>query len=251
MRSEDSKLTEFNFLSLDELNKIQLLNRKDTKFVFNQGDLPEILDKIKSSYHILKINDDFRFTYKNTYFDTDDLLFYNQHHNEKRNRFKVRFRNYSATNDCYFEIKTKNNKYRTVKIRRKVLDGNEKLGENEIQLISETINLSPENLMPKLNVNFSRITLACNNLNERLTIDTNLSVKNGVSSKIFDQLVISEIKQSRYNPKSKFIQVLHELKIPEIRFSKYCMGMLHVNKKIKYNRFKSKLMQINKILNQE
>ena len=251
MRSEDSKLTEFNFLSLGEINKIQLLNRKDTKFVFNQGDLPEILDKIKSSYHILKINDDFRFTYKNTYFDTDDLLFYNQHHNEKRNRFKVRFRNYSATNDCYFEIKTKNNKNRTIKIRRKVLDGNEKLGENEIQLISETINLSSENLTPKLNVNFSRITLADNNLNERLTIDTNLSVKNGVSSKIFNQLVISEIKQSRYNPKSKFIQVLRERKIPEMRFSKYCLGMLHVNKKIKYNRFKPKLMQINKILNQE
>jgi len=38
------------------------------------------------------------------------------------------------------------------------------------------------------------------------------------------------------------------LKIPEMRFSKYCMGMLHINKEIKYNRFKPKLLQINKIL---
>lgn len=251
MKYIDSKLAEFNFLSLDDLNKIQLLNRKDTKFVFNQIDLQDILNKLKSSYHILKINDECRFTYKNTYFDTDDFLFYNQHHNEKRNRFKVRFRKYSATNDCFFEIKTKNNKNRTIKIRRKVLDGIEKLGESEKQLISETIKLSSKFLTPQLIVNFSRITLADKNLNERLTIDTNLSVKNGVTSKIFNQLVISEIKQNRYNPKSKFIQILRELKIPEIRFSKYCMGMLHVNKKIKYNRFKPKLMQINKILNQE
>jgi len=43
---------------------------------------------------------------------------------------------------------------------------------------------------------------------------------------------------------------LRSLKIPEMRFSKYCMGMLHVNKGIKYNRFKPKLLQINKILTQ-
>jgi hypothetical protein len=60
----------------------------------------------------------------------------------------------------------------------------------------------------------------------------------------------AEIKQKKYNPKSDFIQILRNHKIPEMRFSKYCMGMLHVNKKIKYNRFKPKLLQINKILTQ-
>ena len=132
-----------------------------------------------------------------------------------------------------------------------MVDGmNKCLGEQEKNLVSEIIGLPPNQLAPILKIQFSRITLTDNNFSERLTIDTNLSVKNGTSSKIFDQLAISEIKQKKYNPKSDFVQILRNMKIPEMRFSKYCMGMLHVNKEIKYNRFKPKLLQINKILTQ-
>jgi hypothetical protein len=127
---------------------------------------------------------------------------------------------------------------------------NNHLGQQEENLVSEIIGLPPNQLAPILNIQFSRITLTDNNFSERLTIDTNLSVKNGTSNKIFDQLAISEIKQKKYNPKSDIIQILRNLKIPDMRFSKYCMGMLRVNKEIKYNRFKPKLLQINKILTQ-
>ena len=251
MKTDKSNLTDFNFISLDDLKKVQLLNRQDTKFVFNQTNLPGLLEKLKPSYQVLKINDICSFTYENQYFDTDDFLFYLQHHNEKRSRFKVRFRKYSATNDCFFEIKMKNNKNRTIKKRMRVNNINNMLGDKEKQLVSKITGLSPQKLKPKLEIQFSRITLADNEFTERLTIDTNLSVKNGTDSMIFNQLVISEIKQIKYNPKSNYIQTLRNLKIPEMRFSKYCMGMLHVYKKIKYNRFKPKLIQINKILTQE
>jgi len=244
-------LDNFQTVSLYQLDKVKLLDRQDTKFVFNRIHLPLIMEKIKPFYRILKINNDLVFTYETTYFDTDDFLFYNQHHNEKRKRFKVRFRQYSSSNRSFFEIKIKNNKNRTVKKRLLVAEMNKYLGEQEKDLVSEIIGLPPSQLAPKLNIQFSRITLADNCFNERLTIDTNLSVKNGISSKIFDQLVISEIKQKKYDPKSDFIQILRDLKIQEMRFSKYCMGMLHVNKEIKYNRFKPKLLQINKILTQK
>lgn len=240
----------YETLSLNELKQVKLLNRQDTKFVFNQVQLPLILDKIKPFYRILEISHELFFTYDTTYFDTDDFLFYKQHHNEKRKRFKVRFRNYSNNDNSYFEIKIKNNKNRTVKKRFIVGEMRESLGEQENKLVSELIGLSPNQLTAKLNIQFTRITLADNNFNERLTIDTNLTAKNGSDRKIFDQLVIAEIKQKKYNPKSNFIQLLRGLKIPEMRFSKYCMGMLHINKGIKYNRFKPKLSQINKILTQ-
>ena len=240
----------FNSISLKDLDKVRLLNRKDTKFVFSQANLLLFLDKLKPFYQILEINGLRTFSYENTYFDTDEFLFYIQHHNESRKRFKVRHRKYCETNDQYFEIKVKDNKNRTIKKRLRINEMNGYLGEEERHLVSEIIGLSPEQLAPKLDIQFSRITLADNSFNERLTIDTNLSVKNGISSKIFDQLVISEIKQKKYNPKSDFIQILRDLKIPEMRFSKYCMGMLHVNKGIKYNRFKPKLLRINKILTQ-
>ena len=100
MNSEKFNLTDYNFISLNDLQKVRLLDRQDTKFVFNKTNLPVLLDKIKSSYQVLNIQGVNNFTYENTYFDTDDFLFYQQHHNEKRNRFKVRFRKYSTTNDC-------------------------------------------------------------------------------------------------------------------------------------------------------
>ena len=237
-------------LSLDELDKVKLLDRQDTKFLFNQIQLPLILEKIKPYYRILEINNSPIFNYDNTYFDTDDFLFYNQHHNENRKRFKVRLRKYSSDSKSFFEIKIKNNKNRTVKKRLMVGEMNKGLGEKEKDLVSEIIGLPPNQLKTTLNIQFTRITLTDHSFSERLTIDTNLSIKNGTGSKIFDQLVISEIKQRKYNPKSNFIQILRGLKIPEMRFSKYCMGMLHVNKGIKYNRFKPKLLQINKILTQ-
>jgi len=243
-------LNDFQGVSLKELDKVKLLDRQDTKFVFNQIQLPLILEKIKPFYRILEINNDRIFTYDTTYFDTDDFLFYNQHHNENRKRFKVRFRKYSSNNKSFFEIKIKNNKNRTLKKRLLVDEMNEYLGEQERDLVSRIIGLPPDQLTSKLELKFSRITLTDNSFNERLTIDTNLSAKNGISSKIFDQLVISEIKQKKYDTKSDFIQILRDLKIQEMRFSKYCMGILHVNKEIKYNRFKPKLLQINKILTQ-
>ena len=243
-------LNDLQTVSLEELDNVKLLDRQDTKFVFNQIHLPLILDKIKPFYRILEINNERVFTYDNTYFDTDDFLFYNQHHNGNKKRFKIRSRKYSSSNQSFFEIKIKNNKDRTVK-KRLPIDGiNKYLGEQEKDLVSEIIGLPPNQITPKLNVQFSRITLTDNSFNERLTIDTNISAKNGSGSKIFNQLVISEIKQKKYNPKSDFIQILRNLKIQEMRFSKYCMGMLHVNKEIKYNRFKPKLLQINKILTQ-
>ena len=247
---DNLKLSEFNSISLKDLDKVQLLNRKDTKFVFSQNKLLQLLDRLKPFYRILEIEGKRTFIYDNTYFDTDEFFFYTQHHNECRKRFKVRHRKYCETNDQYFEIKIKDNKNWTIKKRLKINDGNGHFGEEEKRLISETIGLSPQHLIPKLNMKFSRITLADKSFSERLTIDTNLSVLNGTGSKMFDQLVISEIKQKKYNPKSNFIRILRNLKIPEMRFSKYCMGMLHVNRGIKYNRFKPKLLRINKILTQ-
>ena len=243
-------LNHFQTVSLDDLDRVRLLDRQDTKFVFNQIDLPHILEKLKPFYRILEINNDRVYTYDTTYFDTDDFQFYVQHHNGSRNRFKVRFRRYSSNKKLFFEIKIKNNKNRTIKKRLKVDEINKDLGDLEGDLVSKIIGLSPSQLTPKLELKFSRITLTDNNFNERLTIDANLSAKNGTSNKLFDQLIISEIKQNKYNPKSDFIRILRNLKIQEMRFSKYCMGLLHVNNNLKYNRFKPRLVQINKILAQ-
>ena len=114
MIMDNLKLSEFNSISLKDLDKVQLLNRKDTKFVFSQNKLLQLLDRLKPFYRILEIEGKRIFVYDNTYFDTDEFFFYTQHHNECRKRFKVRYRKYCETNEQYFEIKVKDNKNRTI-----------------------------------------------------------------------------------------------------------------------------------------
>ena len=172
-------LSDLQTISLDELDKVKLLDRKDTKFVFNHNQLPSILEKIKPYYKVLEINNSSIFNYDNTYFDRHDFLFYNQHHNENRKRFKVRLRKYSSNSKSFFEIKIKNNKNRTVKKRLPVDEINNCLGEKEKDMVSKIIGLPPNQLAPILNVQFYRITLADNSFKEILTIYNNLSFKNG------------------------------------------------------------------------
>ena len=245
-----NSLSPFKYIGLNGLNEVKMLNRKDTKYVFNMVHLQPILDKLLASYKILRIEDKLSFDYDNRYFDTEDFLFYYQHHNESRNRYKIRFRNYSSTNKTFFEIKTKNNKNRTIKKRLINNNNNVFFNEAERQLIENIIGISPDKLKPSINIKFNRITLVDNLFKERLTFDTNLIVKDGLNTKKFEKLVIAEIKQHKYNPKSSFIKILQNMKIPEMKFSKYCMGMIHLKTDLKQNRFKPKLYLINKILSE-
>ena len=110
-------LKQFNCIDLDQLNNVKLQNRKDTKYIFHENKLNKLLSDASQDYKILEINNNRQFFYESIYFDSDDFLLYNQHHNEKRSRYKIRFREYKTTGEVYFEIKEKNNKNTTVKKR--------------------------------------------------------------------------------------------------------------------------------------
>ncbi len=243
-----SSLNDFQKISLDELDSVKLLDRHDTKFVFNESQLSRVLGQLKSFYNILEIKNCSLFKYSNTYFDTNNFLFFRQHHNENRNRYKVRLRKYSSSPTPFFEIKIKNNKNRTIKKRLLIDKLDKSIDRQKEELTSNIIGLSFNQLSPVIDIQFSRITLADKNFKERITLDTNISTLNGTTNKIFDKLVVAEIKQEKYNCKSDFIKILRNFKIPDMRFSKYCMGMVSINTEIKHNRFKPKLLQINKIL---
>ena len=241
-------LKQFNCIDLDQLNNVKLQNRKDTKYIFHENKLNKLLSDASQDYKILEINNNRQFFYESIYFDSDDFLLYNQHHNEKRSRYKIRFREYKTTGEVYFEIKEKNNKNTTVKKRYPVTSLKNTLDSFEKNLIKEIIDIDKK-LNDKLIIEFNRITLANNDLTERLTIDTNLTVKNHNNKKSFNNLVVTEVKQKKYNPKSKFMKILKNLKIYKMRFSKYCIGTVHIYDNLKSNRFKPKLIQLNKVLN--
>ena len=88
-------------------------------------------------------------------------------------------------------------------------------------------------------------------MNERLTFDINLEFKWEEEEKKFPSLVIAELKQERKNRNSPFYKLMRSKGIRPYRISKYCIGAIELydTKKLKYNRFKKKLLKLKKINN--
>jgi hypothetical protein len=100
---------------------------------------------------------------------------------------------------------------------------------------------------------FQRITLVHKTLNERLTLDFNIEFHFDSIEKKFPHLIIAELKQEELNRNSPFYVLMKKQQIRPYRLSKYCLGSveLYGEEKLKFNRFKKKLLFLNKIENNE
>jgi len=228
------------------MNDVSLMKRVDTKFVINKSQLISVLQNSINHYKILEINDNRVMTYSSLYFDTPNYKFYNNHHNGKNNRTKIRLRKYVESDLCFLEIKQKNGKGETDKSRVQIKDFEISLSKSSSQFISKTTSKDYE-LHPSLWNNFNRITLVNTENQERVTIDLNLNYKINNIEKSYYNLVIIEVKQERFNRKSEVVKSLKSLRQNPYSISKYCIGMVSVYKNLKYNIFKRKLIKINNI----
>ena len=62
------KLDEFIKINLKELDEVKLLNRIDSKYIVHVSQFIELLDEIKTSYKVLKIEDKMIHSYESLYF---------------------------------------------------------------------------------------------------------------------------------------------------------------------------------------
>lgn len=239
-------IDKFSSISLEEMNGVSLMKRTDTKFVIHEKDLITVLEKIKNKYKVLEIDSHRIMTYSSLYFDTKTKKFYKDHHNEKINRIKIRIRKYVESGMCFLEIKQKDGKGKTTKTRTSIHDFETDLSDQSFEFIQQVTGKTFD-LEPIIWNKFNRITLVDNTAKERLTIDLNLSFKINNSFKAYNNLVIIEVKQERFTRASPVIQELKAKQINPYSLSKYCIGMISVYNDLKYNRFKKKLIKINKI----
>ena len=233
-------------ISLSEMDGVSLMKRTDTKFIIHRNKLIEVLEIIQNQYKILEINGNRILTYSSLYFDSEDKKFYHDHHNGKINRTKVRMRKYVESDISFLEIKQKDGKGKTTKSRIKIDDIETELSPEFVDFIDKTTS-KKNNLKATIWNKFNRITLVNKHATERLTIDLNLEFKMGSSLKEFHNLAIIEVKQERFNRTSPVVKALKEKGINPYSISKYCIGMTNIYPKIKYNRFKRKIIKINKI----
>ena len=241
-------LREFTPISLEEMSGVKLMNRTDTKFVTNMEKLHQLLEMAQEDYFVQEIDGGRNLEYDTTYFDTTQFDMYNQHQCNHTNRQKIRFRTYCISGLQFMEVKTKNNHERKKKKRIEVTDMN--LAEQEkSDFLGKYLRYGVDTLQPALNNHFSRITLVNKAKTERLTIDSALrfhNLVNGVDKDMGD-LVIIELKRDGlvYSP---VLEMLRQLRIHPHGFSKYCMGSALTNPELRINRFKRKLIEINKII---
>jgi len=90
-------LETFDPVSLKEIKATRLLKRMDTKYLFHESLLPDILRYLVEDYHVLDVDGMRMQRYKTRYYDTPDFELYRQHHNGQRDRFKLRVRSYLNT----------------------------------------------------------------------------------------------------------------------------------------------------------
>jgi hypothetical protein len=228
------------------MNAVSLMKRTDTKYTIPIEALAPILKDLQNEYQVLEIKNRRVMHYSSVYFDTPAFKFYFDHHNGRIRRTKIRQRKYVDFELTFLEIKQKNGKGETKKSRVKIPDFELDLSEKSKEFILKTTAKSVD-LQPVLWNNFKRITLVSLQNNERVTIDLELSYSMNAIEKKYQNLVIIEVKQQRFNRKSLIVQTLKKYKYNPFSISKYCVGIVHLYQDLKYNLFKSKVLKINKI----
>ncbi len=243
------RVDQFAPVTLEELNRVQLMDRTDTKYVMHIADLPEILSEAVAQYKVLEVSGNRHRRYETHYFDSKGYQLYRMHHNGKASRYKLRIRKYTDTGQTFYELKSKNPKKRTIKIRRQY-DG--ELHNHSILNPFRTFCPDAvdrlEGVHQSLSVCFDRLTLVHAEKPERITLDTGLLFYHGSTEKALLNLCVVEVKQPR-DSSSSFASILHRHKTFPLRISKYCLGMILHHQELKKNNFKPRMLRLQKIVN--
>lgn len=230
------------------MGAVKLMNRMDSKFPFHINKLPVILNELLKDYFVLEISQKRLLAYKTMYYDSDDFICYYTHQFGRSNRFKLRTRQYIATDKYYFEVKQKNNHKKTIKTRIKIEDKNFELCPQCIDFAHSVLKKDIAGFNDKLLVEFERISLVNKNFTERLTIDTGLRYKNHENGIKYPKLIILELKQDK-TAKSKARQILSDNYVYQSSLSKYCLGIASLYP-VKTNNINEKFRLINKLCNE-
>lgn len=242
-------LSDYDGISLKEVQKASLMRRKDRKYLFSFSQLPTILSLVKKEYRVLDINDLRSHSYLTQYYDTADLEMYAMHHRGKANRHKIRFRRYDTSDLHFLEVKKKNSKGITEKKRIRTNGMDDSILSSEEEFLQTNSPYKPDGVELILENRFNRITLVSQDQTERITLDYALHFFNVQNEKRLDLpgISIAEIKYENHLAGSPFNSALRKLHIPARRFSKYAIGAALLDPDLKQNRFKARVRAVYEI----
>ena len=245
-------LNDMTPISLDEMSAVKLMNRVDTKYVADDLTVVKLLRMIKDDYYVQDIDGKRVAAYDSVYYDTIDNHMYIIHQDKKLKREKLRVRNYVDTGTYFCEVKHKNNHGRTKKKRIEVGESvfaDLKSEEKTREFVENQLpDYDFDGFVKKLSTTFERVTVVNKGKTERITIDFNVrfhNFDNGNDDGIAP-LVIMELKRDG-QCESVFQKALFELRVKPLSISKYCIGRALTDKTLKQNRFKKKIIKLEKL----
>ena len=248
LQTINEKLADFHPISLEEMGTVKLMNRVYTKFVTHCNKLLPLLELLQKNYRVQEINGTRISIYRTLYFDTEKNAMYLAHQNGKSTREKIRMREYVGSDLVFLEIKDKNNRGRTKKIRTRLAGWNEYENEEAEDFLQKKSWYILKDIMPSVQNRFERITLVNKEKTERLTIDLNLGFENHQNGGTYDlkNVIIIELKQDGFCF-SYARECLRDLRIHPMGFSKYCIGSALTNPDLKQNNLKDRIRTIRKM----
>ncbi len=233
-------------ISLKNMESVSLQNRTDTKFVLTNRELLTTLEVLTMDYRILEIDGIRLNKYQTLYFDTTNFILFHAHVNNRPERYKVRFREYTDSQLSFMEVKRHTRKDRTVKNRirtpRPVLAFSRDL-DDWLQSVAP---LKGDSLEAKLWSSFTRMTLVGKNNPERVTLDIDLSFSANRPPLYLEGLVIAEVKRDSIGAPSRFMDQMRTQRIRPRGFSKYAVGVGLLYDRVKKNALKPKLLFVEK-----
>lgn len=241
-----ASIARFPTITLAEMEAVKLQVRVDTKYIFPQEQLAEVLTALADEYRLLEVDGRRGSAYRSLYFDTPGRRHFHDHHNGRTFRSKVRFREYIGSGSGYLEVKRKTGRGHTDKARLPVTGIMEELTAEQQAFVAEKSGCA-EPLAPVMWNHFTRVTLVHRTRAERLTIDHDLRFSDPDGHAALDGLCVAEVKEQRADRGSPFVGLMRRAGIRPASLSKYCVGTVLLSPGVKYNTFKHILLRIGRL----
>ncbi len=238
-------------ISLEDTNqKARMLSRIDNKYLLNLEQFREFTVSLENDYAVLEISENRQFRYLSCYYD-HHFGCYLEHHQGRRQRLKVRTREYVDGGGIkFFEIKLKGRRGLTEKHRCETENLLTPRVEGEkYELVCDLYRKQyqkdmPYDLTPALLVGYNRSTLVARTGSERVTVDFKLNFSK-ISTPhapitLGENFIVIETKSA--SGKGTADRVLKTMGIrPASKLSKYCLGLGLTGSVPKSNNFQTSI----------
>lgn len=241
-------LAQFEPIGLAQMDAVALQDRTDTKYVFGFHALRAALAALANDYWALAIDGERLHDYRTLYFDSADFACYRRHHDGAQRRYKVRSREYVASERSFVEVKLKAANDRTRKQRIETSAFVTQVTPEVSGFIDACVPQHASALEPKLWNTYSRVTLVGKRHRERVTLDLALRFGDDRQWLALPHIAIAEVKQGGIDRSSPFIRQMRAANIRPVSFSKYCVGVALLNRDLKRNNFKPSLRLVQTLM---